>query len=97
MRKGIEYLLQLDSTPTTQPKEGSQAIIFDWEGHESFPVIVILTTEATDDITVVHVRAITDNAYAANNLQNSRLRYQQANGDAESREIVSIRELGKLN
>jgi hypothetical protein len=94
MRKGKEYLLTLDSAPTITPRNGDQATIFDWSEHESFQVITILSSGAAWGTAAVNVRAIFDNAYNTTNFQDSRLRYRDANGTSESREIVNITELG---
>lgn len=92
MRKNKEYLLRLNAAPTFVPKDGDIVTIFDWTQGDSFTVISITTTQSALAPSV-HVRATSDNAYGANNLAGSRIRYKDTNGNMESQEIVGITEL----
>jgi hypothetical protein len=101
MRNGKQYLLQLDASQTIIPSDGDQATIFDWTGGNSFQVNLIVSTQADtyqagawSTTGIAHVGAIRDNAYNEGNLQGSKLRYRDANGNSESREIIGIKELG---
>lgn len=89
MRAHKNYLLNLDSTPTITPLDGSQSTIYDWSGGESFQIINIVTTKS-DWHPAAHVLAIFDNSYGAENLAGSRLRYRDADNTLETREITGI-------
>ncbi|QDU08668.1 hypothetical protein [Gimesia aquarii] len=89
MRAHKNYLLNLDSAPTTMPQNGSQSTIYDWSGGESFQVVNVVTTKS-DWHPAAHVLAIFDNSYVAGNLAGSRLRYRDNGNTLETREIVGI-------
>jgi hypothetical protein len=92
MTNGKEYLLGLDSSASSEAKEGSNATIYDWSGGDSFTVIAVLFTQS-DWAKSAHVRATRTNSYSNANCEGSRLRYQLNNGELESRAIVSVAEL----
>ncbi|AJD31467.1 MULTISPECIES: hypothetical protein [Clostridium] len=92
MRNHKNYLLTLNQPPTIAPQNASIGKIYDWNAGESFTVVNVVSSQSPWAKSV-HVLATRDNAYSAQNLQNSRLLYRSSDEQSESREVIGITEL----